>query len=180
MNEVIGRDIEPLYREGDSLQAQENLLHPSQNEGGPSRRGSLYDKESRSPLVQPENKIDAVSILGRYPDGPAPCPMCCVVVDRTSWKYVFSSTRFSLILTVLDASKHIAEDLRPYVCLVKSCTDTQSAFMYHGDWVSHMAQKHWRSWNCPFCPSINCSSPAILRFHVSLQHPNEVPPRQID
>lgn len=52
--------------------------------------------------------------------------------------------------------------------------------MYHGDWVSHMAQKHWRSWNCPFCPSINCSSPAILRFHVSLQHPNEVPPRQLD
>lgn len=55
--------------------------------------------------------------------------------------------------------------------------------MYHGDWISHMVQKHWRSWNCPFCPSINCprcSSPAILRNHVSLHHPNEVLSSQLD
>lgn len=52
--------------------------------------------------------------------------------------------------------------------------------MYHGDWVSHMVQKHWRSWNCPFCPSINCSSPAILRNHVSLHHPDEVRSSQLN
>lgn len=52
--------------------------------------------------------------------------------------------------------------------------------MYHGDWVSHMGQKHWRSWNCPFCPLIECSSPAILKNHVSIQHPNEIPSSQLD
>lgn len=52
--------------------------------------------------------------------------------------------------------------------------------MHHGDWVSHMVQKHWKSWNCPFCPSIACSSPAILQDHVSLQHPDEVPSNKLD
>lgn len=52
--------------------------------------------------------------------------------------------------------------------------------MYHGQWVSHMVQKHWRSWNCPFCPSIKCSSATILQNHVSHQHPDEVPSSKLD
>lgn len=43
-----------------------------------------------------------------------------------------------------------------------------------------MVQKHWRSWNCPFCPSIERPSPASLKAHVLLQHLNEVPSSQLD
>lgn len=52
--------------------------------------------------------------------------------------------------------------------------------MYHRDWVSHMVEKHWRSWNCPICPLFECSSPTILRNHVLSQHPNEVSSNKLE
>lgn len=46
--------------------------------------------------------------------------------------------------------------------------------MDHGDWISHMTQKHWRSWNCPFCPSIERPSPVRLKAHILFRHLKQV------
>lgn len=52
--------------------------------------------------------------------------------------------------------------------------------MDHGDWISHMIQKHWRSWNCPFCPSTERPSPVRLKGHVYCRHLNQVPRSKLD
>lgn len=90
VKQIINSNPERHDFQDDSLQTPEENSQPNRYKGELSRRGSPYNKEPRPSLVHFETTNDAPSILGQYPACPTPCPMCCVDVVRTSWRYVFS------------------------------------------------------------------------------------------
>lgn len=96
---AIDSDLGSRAHEGDSLGAQATISGPGPDEGGSERRGNPHDKDPKLSHAQPERTIDATSILGRYPVDPTPCPLCCVVVDRISLKWVLPLSHLLSILT---------------------------------------------------------------------------------
>lgn len=86
VKEAGDSDLEPLYREDHNRRTQERLSDPSPDEGETNRRGNVHDNGQRPFRVPSESITDVASMLGEYPAGSAPCPLCCVVVGRTSWR----------------------------------------------------------------------------------------------
>ncbi|OTB16711.1 hypothetical protein K445DRAFT_366048 [Daldinia sp. EC12] len=68
-----------------------------------------------------------------------------------------------------DWAEHVFKDLRPYICL-ESCPMAYDQFSSRSDWVHHMEQTHWKSWNC----SLGCrevfDSKEELQGHMASIH----------
>jgi hypothetical protein len=46
-------------------------------------------------------------------------------------------------------SRHVLQDLEPYVCLDKACLPARTAFASKEDWTTHIHQEHALLWKCP-------------------------------
>jgi hypothetical protein len=67
--------------------------------------------------------------------------------------------------------KHVFEDLRPYVCTFKDCT--QGAHLYKGrhEWFAHEREMHRREWFCSKCKK-SFASKEKFRDHLTKKHKN--------
>lgn len=61
-------------------------------------------------------------------------------------------------------------DLRPYVCLSKDCTASETEFMRRREWVLHETQNHWRTYPCPCACGTVFPAKALCQEHVSKIH----------
>jgi hypothetical protein len=67
--------------------------------------------------------------------------------------------------------KHVFQDLRPYVCTFKDCT--QGAHLYEGrhEWFAHEREMHRREWFCSKCKK-SFASKEKFRDHLTKKHKN--------
>ncbi|KAI1121420.1 hypothetical protein F5Y10DRAFT_282497 [Nemania abortiva] len=83
--------------------------------------------------------------------GPFECPFCFMLI------FVKSTHQWK---------KHVLRDLRPYVCLAKDCPAAGREYGRRHEWMSHMFQKHWKRWACPYECGLDYTTEAGLRQHV--------------
>ncbi|KAI5792247.1 hypothetical protein FPQ18DRAFT_378468 [Pyronema domesticum] len=92
-----------------------------------------------------------------FDKGPFQCPYCYIIVEtenRASWK------------------KHVFQDLRPYICTFKDCS--QGSHLYKGrhEWFAHESEMHRREWFCSKCkkafPSSNTFREHLFKKHKHL------------
>ncbi|KPM36026.1 hypothetical protein AK830_g10539 [Neonectria ditissima] len=104
------------------------------------------------------------------------CPYCCLVYPSKTFSTQKKSRRWK---------KHILEDLHPYVCLFKNCTQPGKAYRSFKDWQTHLSQTHDQAWQCslPHPKSEKNEEQTTLfntadqfQAHLSLHHPTFNPP----
>ncbi|KAI0414937.1 hypothetical protein F5X98DRAFT_365463 [Xylaria grammica] len=88
-------------------------------------------------------------------DGPFECPFCFMLISVSS---------------TLQWKKHVLGDLRPYVCLVEDCPTAGREYSRRHEWMSHMFQKHWKSWVCPYQCGLDPTTETNLRQHITEIH----------
>lgn len=87
-------------------------------------------------------------------------------------------------------SRHVDRDLKPYVCLAETCSETDRAYSTFEGWSEHMRRhnRHWyrrvyptSSWVCAVCDSNHdiYSSPQDLHKHLENCHTSEFTSAQI-
>jgi hypothetical protein len=74
--------------------------------------------------------------------------------------------------------KHVFNDLRPYVCLVKDCTAPDYTFARRHDWVMH-EYDHNKEWSCILC-SQAFTARLNLEQHIQLVHYDVADKHQLD
>ncbi|KAI1112310.1 hypothetical protein F5Y14DRAFT_273727 [Nemania sp. NC0429] len=88
-------------------------------------------------------------------DGPFECPFCFMLISVSStyqWK------------------KHVLGDLRPYICLAEDCPAANKEYASRHEWMSHILQKHWKTWTCPYQCGFNSTTEMNIRQHVTSIH----------
>ncbi|KAI8631542.1 hypothetical protein F5Y19DRAFT_493418 [Xylariaceae sp. FL1651] len=88
-------------------------------------------------------------------DGPFECPFCFMLI---------------LVSSTHQWKKHVLRDLRPYICLAENCPAANTEYGRRHDWMSHMLQKHWKSWACPLECGLDYVTETDLRQHVIRVH----------
>ncbi|RWA11649.1 hypothetical protein EKO27_g3447 [Xylaria grammica] len=88
-------------------------------------------------------------------DGPFECPFCFMLISVSS---------------TLQWKKHVLGDLRPYICLVQDCPTASREYSRRHEWMSHMFQKHWKSWVCPYQCGLDPTTETNLRQHITKIH----------
>ncbi|XMA19839.1 hypothetical protein WAI453_012630 [Rhynchosporium graminicola] len=63
------------------------------------------------------------------------CPYCCMMLPmkealRSNW------------------TRHVLNDLEPYVCVFQDCSDPNRLFRGRATWLSHMQETHTKQWTC--------------------------------
>lgn len=71
-------------------------------------------------------------------------------------------------------------DLRPYVCLEKTCSRADQDFERRREWLFHMREAHWRTYHCPSGCGEWFASRAKCRQHVEATHAMRIPPGHLD
>lgn len=71
--------------------------------------------------------------------------------------------------------KHVFRDLRPYVCVEKSCQKPNVHYARRIEWINHMEQDHWRRWSCSFECSETFPTWNTFRAHVQSSHGHVIP-----
>ncbi|KAI0466997.1 hypothetical protein F4859DRAFT_283498 [Xylaria cf. heliscus] len=119
------------------------------NSGGSQTPYATFDPQSGRLTILPLPK--------QASDGSFECPFCYTILSVNSmyqWK------------------RHIYADLRPYICLELDCTTPEQQYTRRSEWFSHMIQKHWRVFRCPYlCQEEDFTSPSDLEQHVRQSHP---------
>ncbi|KAI5789384.1 hypothetical protein FPQ18DRAFT_261656, partial [Pyronema domesticum] len=89
-----------------------------------------------------------------FDKGPFQCPYCYIIMLMT-----ISAGR----------RKHVFQNLRPYVCTFKDCS--QGAHMYEGrhEWFAHERDMHRREWFCSKCKK-EFPSNEMFREHLFKKH----------
>ncbi|KAH7121852.1 hypothetical protein B0J13DRAFT_567358 [Dactylonectria estremocensis] len=126
---------------------------------------SEISRTSYAPSIANSDQIRVPPLPKEHVDGPFKCPFCHMIVSietRHDWK------------------KHVFRDLRPYVCLSKTCQTPDQQFSHRGDWSKHMTKEHWITWQCSFgCPG-DFHTVEDFRKHTKTSHGKEVPHDKID
>ncbi|MCJ1307424.1 hypothetical protein MMC25_001070 [Agyrium rufum] len=106
------------------------------------RTGDIFEPApSRTPTVFSNAFTQHGSIL--IPDPPKPaagskefeCSYCCMILPmkeavRSHW------------------TRHVLNDLEPYVCVFENCNDSHRLFRDRVAWLSHMQETHTKQWTC--------------------------------
>lgn len=76
-----------------------------------------------------------------------------------------------LSLTSYD-SRHLLQDVDPYVCLFDDCTSAQAQFSNEADWIEHMQFEHNSVWVCPVNGHVlrSVRSSASFEDHMKQHH----------
>ncbi|PMD20214.1 hypothetical protein NA56DRAFT_574238, partial [Hyaloscypha hepaticicola] len=133
----------------DTHKKHNNLLKPrllsqtsASKVSGKFRTEDIFEPTpSRAPTVFSGAFTQQGSIS--IPDPPKPavgskefeCPYCCMILPikeavRSHW------------------TRHVLNDLEPYVCLFEDCNDAHRLFRDRAAWLSHMQETHTKQWTC--------------------------------
>ncbi|KAH7121456.1 hypothetical protein EDB81DRAFT_229486 [Dactylonectria macrodidyma] len=126
---------------------------------------SEISRTSYAPSIANTDQIRVPPLPKEHADGPFKCPFCHMIVSietRHDWK------------------KHVFRDLRPYVCLSKTCQTPDQQFSRRGDWSRHMIKEHWITWQCSFGCSGDFHNVEDFRKHTKTSHAQDVPHDKID
>ena len=100
------------------------------------------------------------------------CPYCCLVLPAKTFSIQKKSRRWK---------KHLLEDLQPYFCLFKNCSQPGKTYRTFKDWQAHLSQPHDQGWLCPLPhPDADTveeqafffDTAAQFQDHLNLYHPN--------
>ncbi|KAI0968601.1 hypothetical protein F4678DRAFT_474357 [Xylaria arbuscula] len=97
--------------------------------------------------------------------GPFQCPFCFMIVvitNKSLWK------------------KHVYGDLRPYICLVKDCKTPDQEYTRQHEWIQHMVDNHWKTYQCPFPCDVTFASSSDCKDHVIRDHADMASLGQVD
>ncbi|KAH6637313.1 hypothetical protein F5144DRAFT_210923 [Chaetomium tenue] len=78
--------------------------------------------------------------------------------------------------------KHLAEDIRPYTCILDDCPKPLQLYLSRKEWTTHMREEHEVSkyWLCPAClEPIRFELESHFYTHLQTQHREVVPEDQI-
>lgn len=67
------------------------------------------------------------------------CPYCCLRLPAQTFS---AENRAELW------ERHLLEDLQPYICLFWNCDKRGKTYSSFAEWMEHLSQRHWRSWEC--------------------------------
>ncbi|KAK1983527.1 hypothetical protein LZ30DRAFT_477685 [Colletotrichum cereale] len=81
------------------------------------------------------------------------------------------------VRTAASWRKHLLRDLKPYSCLAKVCTVSDSTFSSLDKWMQHMLQHHLRTYHCPLGCEKTFTSTSESASHLTNVHPGTVPER---
>ena len=71
----------------------------------------------------------------------------------------------------IDWKIHVFEDLRPYICTMKSCDNYLSTFESRSQWADHEFTEHrtTKTWNCPTCSFTTFEADSLSK-HIRKNH----------
>lgn len=78
--------------------------------------------------------------------------------------------------------KHLAEDIRPYTCVLDNCPQPEKVYGNRTEWIDHMLHDHpvSRYWLCFACPNpTKFTSDKVFVDHLVSQHGDDIPESQI-
>ena len=94
--------------------------------------------------------VGGLGLVGPFDVPPAPeirpmekekmCPYCCLVLPAKTFSVHKKSRQWK---------KHILEDLQPYICLFKNCSQSSRTYRTFREWQTHLSQPHYQDWQCP-------------------------------
>lgn len=68
--------------------------------------------------------------------------------------------------------KHVFRDLRPYVCIEKTCETSKVQYARRNEWIHHMKHEHWKIWCCYFGCRGDFPTWESFRAHIQTSHGN--------
>ncbi|KAH8707480.1 hypothetical protein GQ44DRAFT_489056 [Phaeosphaeriaceae sp. PMI808] len=148
---------------------QQFMTIPTSASGLDSKWGGFQEKRKPGPAA---TRITSTTAKMRYPRAQklsnaeqklAKCPCCCQAIPVTE----LEGSRWT---------KHVANDLCPYTCVVPNCPTPYILFVTQDEWNNHVINDHPPHWQCPCCggdPPIFESLSGITH-HLMTVHSDEV------
>ena len=97
------------------------------------------------------------------------CPYCRLVLPSNTFS---ADNRFE------NWKKHVREDVQPYICLFKTCDQSDKSFSSFHSWQRHLQQPHGRGFECLINHSEEDDKFVYktyqqLRNHIEVHHPDD-------
>ncbi|ETS86233.1 hypothetical protein PFICI_00061 [Pestalotiopsis fici W106-1] len=125
---------------------------------------SEFSVTSYAPSSAEPDQLAVPPIPQEHLEGPFLCPFCKMIIQidtRREWK------------------EHVFRDLRPYVCIDKTCPTPNRQYARRSEWNRHMNQDHWKMWYCLFGCLRIFPTRETWREHYTSTHRKEVTEQEL-
>ena len=143
---------------------------------------------TRTPSQKSRTDISTTASNIEYPKPPKldpesaqfKCPCCCLpqlseVAKDVKWRSGYPENQCESTADYASGRRnHIAEDVRPYTCVLEFCPQPDVMYVTRNAWAQHMNRDHGglKVWECMLCDlSTQFDSLESLESHLTCQHP---------